>query len=283
MNTILQYFRFVSALCIIYLAVSCEEEMKDFELPVAQPLLVIDAECNAMNDSITVRLSKTVDFLGNEQNPPVEGAVITLRYNSIELPVEEQTAGVYAARAEFPYDTRYELSVEVEGETYTATSYMPRKVEFTEVKYEKITQNPMFPTLQYGDTTYNVALSFLDPQGETNFYRLVMYRNDTLVRRNDLTVLDDTYFTADTIHYTPWTNFYEGDTVLLELRSFDRAAFQFYTTMQAAMQAGGAFSLPDNPKSNFSGGALGHFTAFSGDRRGIRILPLVENVFISQN
>ncbi|MDR0940816.1 MAG: DUF4249 domain-containing protein [Bacteroidales bacterium] len=277
MNIILRYFHFVVGLCIIYFAASCEEEMKNFELPVSQPLLVIDAECNAMNDSITVQISKTVDFLGNAHNPPVEDAVITLRYNSIELPLVAQSAGRYVACAEFPDDTYYELLVEVEGKTYTAVSYMPRKVSFTEVKYEKLTHNPLFPMIQYGDTTFNVTLSFLDPQHETNFYRLLMYRNDTLVRRNDLTVLDDTYFTADTLHYTPWSNVYEGDTVVVELRSFDRAAYQFYTTMQAAMQAGGAFSLPDNPQSNFSGGVLGHFTAFSGDRRGFRIYSTVTN------
>lgn len=274
MNTLRHYFFIVLGFFLVFFATSCEEEMKDFEIESAQELLVIDAECNAMNNSITVRLSKTVDFLGNEQNQPVQGATITLRYNSSKQPLSEQSGGLYVAYTIFPEETTYELTVEVEGKTYVATSYMPRKVAFTNITYEKITENPYFPSIQYGDTTYNVTLSFLDPPNEENFYRLIILRNDTLTRRNDLTVINDQYFTADTIQYSPWQNFYENDILTFELRSIDRAAYRFYTTMQAAMETGGAFSVPDNPQSNFSGGALGHFTAFSGDRRILHIVPI---------
>ncbi|MDR2963483.1 MAG: DUF4249 domain-containing protein [Bacteroidales bacterium] len=255
-----------AALFAVLCATSCEEEMKDFEVETAQSRLVIDAECNAMKGAITVRLSRTVSFVSSEKNPPVSGATITLRYNSTTLNLIEMSEGLYVAYALFPEKTRYELTVEAEGETYTATSYMPQRVNFTDVTYEKITHNPMFPSIEYGgDTTYMVTLSFLDPQAEDNFYRVVIYRNDTLAHR-DLTIMNDTYFTADTIHYSPWQRFYENDVLSLELRSFDRTAYRFYSSMQAAMEAGGAFSVPDNPISNFSGGALGHFTAFSGDK-----------------
>ena len=278
MNTLQHYFFIVPAFFLAFFATSCEEEIKNFEIKSAQELLVIDAECNAMTDSITVRISKTVDFLGNDQNPPVQGAAVTLRYNSAELPLTEQSAGLYVACASFPEETTYELTVEIEGKTYVATSYMPRKVAFTDIKYEKITENPYFPMTQYGDTTYNVTLSFLDPPNEENFYRLIILRNDTLTRRNELTVMNDQYFTADTISlsYSPWQNFYENDVLTFELRSIDRAAYKFYTTMQAAMETGGAFSVPDNPQSNFPGGVLGHFTAFSGDRRVLYVVPKEE-------
>ncbi|MDR1761959.1 MAG: DUF4249 domain-containing protein [Bacteroidales bacterium] len=274
MNAVLHYFFAIMGFCIIFFASSCEEEMKDFDMQTAQSLLVIDAECNAMNDSITVRLSKTIDFLSNEKNPPVQGAVITLRYNSVELPLMEQSTGFYAACATFPEETTYTLSVEFENQTYTATSYMPSTVPMLSLIYTPAPP-PIFSINpnEKNDSAFHVTFAALDPQNEQNFYRVIVHRNDTLANKNELMVIDDTFFSSDTITYTPYYRFYAHDSITVELRSFDRTSYQYYMSMQAAMQTGGAFSLPDNPKSNFSGGALGHFTSFAGDKKMLRIIP----------
>ncbi|MBK8582688.1 MAG: DUF4249 family protein [Flavobacteriales bacterium] len=68
--------------------------------------------------------------------------------------------------------------------------------------------------------------------------------------------------------------FQPGDTVTVELWSIDRAAYNFYTTLNSVSDnnGGGPFSgVPDNPITNLTNGAYGFFGASAVTRSTVVI------------
>ena len=61
-----------------------------------------------------------------------------------------------------------------------------------------------------------------------------------------------------------------GDSVKVDLVSFDKNAYDYYNTLKSTLSAGGPFSAPPaNPVSNISNKALGYFGAFAITSRAL--------------
>lgn len=260
--------------CLPFILTNCEEVMKDFELKRTKAELVIDAQCSSFTDSAIVKISKTADYLNPIEYPTVSEAIVTLQFNDTTIVLQEELPGTYIATHAFPENTMYTLRVKINKNEYAASSFMPKKVSLTNLSY-RIYEFSKYLQTYPGELFYVPSMGFLDPQNETNYYRIKISKNDTLFKTaNDILVTDDIYFNSDTIVFEPYYFFKNNDKVSFEFMSIDKANFMYYTTLIQAMTSTGNFSVPDNPTSNFSGNILGRFIAYSSDTMSIKIKDL---------
>lgn len=256
---------------IPFLLTNCEEVIDDFELKKTKSELVIDAQCSSFTDSAIVKITRTGDYMNPIEYPAVSGAIVTLLFNDTTMLLTEKSPGLYIATYSFPENTMYTIHVQYDSKEYTAQSYMPGKVPLSKLSY-RVSEYSKYLQKYPGELFYVTKMEFLDPQNQTNYYRIKITKNDTLFKSaNDLMITDDIYFTADTIQYEPFYFFKKNDKVLFEFMSIDKANYLYYTTLIQAMTSTSNFSVPDNPTSNFSGNVLGRFLAYSSDTLSIII------------
>lgn len=254
-----------------FVLTNCEEVMKDFELKKTQAQIVIDAQCSSFTNTAIVKITKTGDYMNPGEYPKVSDAIVTLSFNDTTIVLPEEFPGEYYKYHNFPENTLYTISVTIDSKVYTAQSFMPKKVKLTNLSY-RVSEYSSYMQTYPGELFYVSKMEFLDPQDETNYYRIKITKNDTLFKSaNDMLLTDDVYFNADTIEYEPFYFFKTNDRVTFEFMSIDKANYLYYTTLVQAMTSTGNFSVPDNPTSNFTGNILGRFIAYSSDTLSIRI------------
>ena len=217
-------------------------------------------------------LSKSVDFTQTNTFPAVGGAVITLSDDAggLETLAETSTPGHYRGKTLTGQPgRRYTLRVDLSGQSYVAACTLPA---------------PVVPLLgikaQKGVVGNNIQLVplYQDPAGPRNYYLFRQYRNGRL---NKTIFLQNDEFTDGKANARGLTSqgggnndntdddkLATGDSVRVEMQNVDPDAYEYFRTLNLTLQAGGAFSTtPANPKSNFSGGVLGYFSAHSRRQR----------------
>lgn len=244
---------------------SCEKVV-NIDLNNAKPQVVVEGELYAGTDTVRVHIAKTTDYYGKNPQQPITDATVTLTLpDGTQQTIPHVSNGVYqlpnfVAQVGKPYT----LMVVTNGQTFTATSVVPRPAPFDSVNY-------IYREKDFFDEGYDVRAYITDRADEQNNYRLIYQINDTL--RNEpeyLTVDDDKFNNGKTIIVQAQERFKQGDTVTYEIRTMDRPVFEYFRTLSQILndQEGPA---PANPISNLSGGALGYFGAFGRTRVGIRI------------
>ena len=145
---------------------------------------------------------------------------------------------------------------------YEAKSYLPPVVPLDALTLEEAP----FQSLGSKDTTYNVYINFTDPAVVINNYRLLITVNDTLVPMSEeLIVFNDKNVDGNNVNTNASFNtFKRGDHISIEMQSIDAKVYDFYFTLSNILLDNGGFSAaPANPNTNFTGGALGCFVAYS--------------------
>ena len=170
---------------------------------------------------------------------------------------------------------RYTLRVAVAGQTYVAAATLPPAVPLTGLRAEKT---------GIGEAI-GVVPEFVDPAGRRNYYRFRQYRNGRL---NKLLFVQTDEFTDGKANAAalggvasggPGTNEADqlatGDSVRIEMQNLDPGAYEYFRTLSQIQQSNPMVSTtPANPLSNFSGGVLGYFSAYSRRQRSLIILVL---------
>lgn len=257
---------------------NCEEVMEDFSVSSSEPVYVIEAFLSSNTDSIYVFISQTADYLNPISYPKISNANILLSYNDTTIVVIEESPGIYTASAVFSTKTNYSLSVQIQDEVFTAHSYLPEPVGIDS------TMISVFPYSAFiaeypGQLFYEITLYFKDPAQERNFYRIKITENDTLLNSPaDLYIFDDKLLNGLPLDLLLRGYYFEeGDTIHIEFLSIDEANYVYYRGLREAMTSTGNFSIPDNPKTNFSPFVLGHFLTYSSDTVTL-IIPNLDNI-----
>lgn len=240
---------------------SCEDII-DVDLNSVEPELVIEGTIR-MGTAAEVLITKTKDFDATNEYPPIRDAVVTIsdsEGNSETLLCNEQ--GRYVATTIFGVErTTYYLSVTYEEVEYTATSYMPPRVEIESLTVWKA------PIMDYAVP----QIHFMDPVGKENeYYRCTLYidHEKPLLKDRLEDQLISTEFVDGTRISQPIFIRYvnsgrdddpieKGDLVTVELQCIDKGVYKFFDTLYN-IEEGLA-----NPTSNIKGGALGYFGAYS--------------------
>ena len=114
---------------------------------------------------------------------------------------------------------------------------------------------------------YVFACHFTYHEIEGKYYRIKLIHNGELLQ--DIFLVPDWYEDGDSIEFdfSSLYIFEKNDTIKAELLSIDKAAYDYFSTLNAVLltnNEGSLFSsIPDNPLTNFTEGALGYFAAYS--------------------
>jgi hypothetical protein len=266
--------RLVIPLLALLLASTGCEKVVNLDLKTSASQLVIEGNLVDDNRPCQVSLSTSANYTEPNTFAPVTGATVTLADNagSTET-LREAAPGQYTGATIKGVSGRtYTLRVETGGTSYVALSTLPAPV----VPFEKLsTQLSVI-----GTDNIQAVVDYTDPAGLGNSYLFRQYRNGRL---NNTIFLQNDQFT-DGKHITQTLRTFSnsstdpnnlnklvpGDSLQVEMQNIDPNVYEYFRTFNQIIATGAAPSTtPANPKSNFSGGALGYFSAHS--RRVLRI------------
>ena len=235
---------------------SCEKVI-DVDLNSADPRTVIEANLVEGEHVFQVLVYQTKDYFSDEPTVWFNNATVTLTDDSGEyISLELVGNGRYEAPVNAVAGKTYTLQVIHDGETFTATSMLTRAVELKQLSYKSI-------DLPGEENNEEVYMHFDDPAGEHNYYRVIVIANDTL--EQDLQYFNDKYIDGNDVEWALINLYDKGVRLDVELRSIDAAAYKYYNTLSPIL-SGNTDTAPGNPISNWQGGALGYFIAYSSSK-----------------
>ena len=254
-------FQIVISLVTIFIFSGCQKVI-NVDLNEAAPRIVIEGLINDRRGPYTIMISQSGSYFNQPVLSPVSGAmaIITDNAGTIDT-LKEMTPGIYLTSKTRGIPGRtYTLKVISENQEYVGSSTMFNHVNIDSLSLVK-SQSQRF---DFGGNTQNelpfeIHCFFRDPM-EKNFYRIKVFRNDSINTEN-YRLFDDQYTNGQetelrVAHATA------DDTYRIELLSLDKQTYEFYSTLEDLLHTNPIFgSTPANPNNNLSNGALGYFGA----------------------
>jgi hypothetical protein len=244
---------------------SCEKEI-ELDLNSSNPKYVIEGEI-PQNELATVKITKTVNFSDSNNFPTVKGAIVTItdEIGTTEQLIETSTGIYKTQKLKGSEGKTYTLSVKADGNTFTAKSTMPKAVKLTGLKTSLSSFAP--PGASSSDN-YIVFPQFIDPAALGNSYRFIQIRNGELDK--SIIIANDNIGNGKPNSRPIFSQNFDiklGDTITVEMRCIDVPVYDYFFSLNAIQGNGpGGGTTPTNPVSNISGGALGYFSAFTGEK-----------------
>jgi hypothetical protein len=258
------------------LAFSACEKVIEIDLNQAREAIVIEATITNSKLPFKVLVSKTMPYFGTTNSNPVTGATVSARSENGKIKYFSETSpGVYEMANIIALPGYwYIVEVEYEGITYSARSFMNEPVPIAEVGFSYFDGFGIF------ESGYKVSTYIRDPSNAENYYRLKYFVNgQPTLDQGQFTLYSDHLFNGKAIGLAQRsTVFKETDTLTIELQSIDKAAYDYYSTLEnIAWSDIQQSATPANPISNFNNEALGYFSAYSYDRKTLIIKDYIEN------
>ena len=157
----------------------------------------------------------------------------------------------------------YDLKIEVDDETITATTTIPQYVPLFDLRWDD-------PPGEPSDTLARLWVTIDDPDDEANFYRYFTEENNDGFVTPFSSVVDDKFFEGKEFEF-PLTKaeprdgdfdantfglYYRGDSIRIKWMTLDEAHFEFWNTLEFSRNNSGPFSSYNRVTSNVDG-ALG--------------------------
>lgn len=257
-------------LLIIFIFPGCQKVI-NVDLNEAAPRIVIEGVINDRRGPYTVLISKSGSYFNQPVLPLVTGAQVIITDNSGTIDtLREIDSGIYITSKirGIPGKT-YTLKVISENQEFEGSSTM-----FSHVNIDSLTLVKGEPQRfniggNQNENPLEIHCFFRDPL-EKNFYRIKVFRNDSINTQN-YRLFDDQYTNGQitelrVIHATA------GDKYRIELYSLDSKTYGYYRTLEDLIFTNPFFgSTPANPDNNLSNGALGYFGAFAVSSKTITI------------
>jgi hypothetical protein len=266
------YQLLLAAATLLLTGTGCEKVL-DLKLNTSDSQVVIEGNLADDGQPCQVRVSRSVNYSETNAFPAVGGATVTLTDDTgARETLRETSPGQYVgASLRGVAGHAYTLRVETGGTAYVAVSTLPVVVPFDGLR----TQPGTFDT-----KTIQAVVEYTDPAGEGNSYLFRQYRNGRL--NKTVFIQNDKFTDGKRVSQSLRTmggvgtaddadKLATGDSLKVEMQNIDPNVYEYFRTLNQILQSNPALSTtPANPKSNFSGGALGYFSAHS--RRVRRLL-----------
>jgi hypothetical protein len=252
----------------VLLASACKKVI-DVDLKSATPQIVIEGNITNAGGPYEVKITKTVDFSAENVVPPVTNATvfITDSTNGISEKLIQADSGIYHTTILFGVSGHtYGMLVNVDGQQYTASSTMPRRVPLDSITFaENVNFN--------NQMEINAVVNFQDPTGLGNYYMFTEYVNGRQIP--DIFVFEDRLSDGRYIQeplFNDSAYLQKNDTLVLTMDCIDQNSYNyFYTLMNVTGNSNFQSVTPANPVTNISGGALGYFSAHTTQRAAISV------------
>jgi len=266
MKRILKKGSLILLLLILLAGLNSCEKIIEFNLSEAQSALVIEANVTNGKLPFTVLLSKTSPYFGAKTDNSVKGAIVSLRTDKgrPKYFTEISPGNFKLEKTVVLPGYWYNLEVEYDGKIYTARSFMNELVPLVDIGISYFDGYGLF------ESGYKISCYLRDPADRENYYRIKYFVNgDLMDDSGEISLYSDKLFDGKVIGLGQRTMvFQETDTLTVELQSIDKAAYDYFSTLESI--SGNVMeqtASPSNPLSNFNNGALGYFSAYSSDRR----------------
>ena len=264
------------AVGMLALLASCEKVV-DLNLKTTTSQFVFEGNLADDGRPCLVTLSRSANYTDSNTFQAVSGATVTLTDNvggQETLRESSSTPGQYAGATLLGVPGRtYTLRVETGGTAYVATSTLPAPV----VPFDKLSTQ-----LSVVGNRIQAVVDFNDPLGLGNSYLYRQYRNGRL--NNAIFVQNDQFndgkhvtqvlrsMGGNTSDPNDLNKLVSGDSLRVEMQNIDANVYEYFRTLNLILTTNPATATtPANPKSNFSGGVLGYFSAHSRRVKAIKV------------
>lgn len=263
------------ALGALPFATSCEKVI-NLDLKTTSSQLVIEGNLADDNRPCLVTLNRSANYTDANSFEAVRGANITLTDNAGGQETLRESAGTpgqYAGATLLGVPGRtYTLRVETGGAAYVAASTLPAPV----VPFDKLSTQ-----VSALGNRIQAVVDYRDPAGAGNSYLFRQYRNGRL--NNTIFVLNDQFNDGKAVSQVlrlagpsndpnDVNKLASGDSLRVEMQNIDANVYEYFRTLNLILTTNPATATtPANPKSNFSGGVLGYFSAHSRRVRAIKV------------
>ena len=224
----------------------------------ANPNIVIEGVVSDDAGPYQVQLTQTVNFSDPNIFPPVTGATVRITDSTLGITdsLKEVLPGTYVTQKLKQGLTghTYQLFVLSNGQTYTASSTMPAKVNLDSVSF--------FTTDIFGTRSTSAVANFQDPAGIANYYTFTEFVNGQAIDQTfnfSDRLSDGKYIRRQLFNDSSYIN--PGDQVSIEMHCVDNQVWQYFNTLGQAKGNNSQAITPANPLSNISNNALGYFSA----------------------
>ncbi|KAA9349825.1 DUF4249 domain-containing protein [Larkinella humicola] len=258
--------RSFSLFLLLALGLTACVETIQLDLRAVGNQLVIEGKLTDDSTGNEILITSAVDFLLKNEFPPVTNATVSVRDAATQQNevLSQSSPGVYAIRKirGIP-GHQYALTVVVDGQTYTATTSMPEGVHFDSLTYEEVTR--------FNTETKMVAV-YQDPAAVANYYRWTLSRNG--LPAPDVFVRSDVFTNGNQVRQTILNSeeIHPGDTITVDMQCLPKSAFDYFNGLMKLQGNNiNQGTSPTNPETNLSGGALGHFSAYTSQKRTVVI------------
>ena len=244
----------ITSLVSVLFYTSCQKVITP-PLSNSAPQLVIEGSVSDKIGPYYVNISKTVSFYADNTYPNVSGASVTItdQTTGINDMLTETSAGIYTTHIIIgkPGDT-YQLTVALNGKTYSAVSTMPYPVKLDSITFDYTSiKNMIQPVVHYQD-----------PAALVNYYKYNIAVNGTKLKRfqtsEDL-LMNGKYIRMDLVTDTGAIK--KNNLVLVNLVGVDKGAYNFLQEAESIAFYNDQLATPATPTANISGGCLGYFSA----------------------
>jgi hypothetical protein len=254
------------------------QKVINVDLNEAAPQMVIEGLINDAPGPYTVTISKSGSYFNQPVLVMVSGAQVIISDDSGTTDtLKELISGVYFTKKTRGIPGRtYTMKVISGDQEYDGSSTMFSHVNIDSLKLVKgDSQRFDFGGNNKNHTNVDIHCFFRDPE-EKNFYRVKVFKNDTINNEN-YRLYDDQYTNGQETELRV-ANATAGDTFRVELLSIDQATYGYYRTLEDLLHTNPIFgSTPANPNNNLSNGALGYFGAYAVSYKTIIITEAMIN------
>ncbi|MFT3908041.1 MAG: DUF4249 family protein [Ferruginibacter sp.] len=248
----------ISIILIVLFFTSCEKTV-DLKYKSNQPKIIIEGNISNNPSPYFVKITKSISLTATGNYPTIDNAVVTISDNAgNNETLIPQGNGMYRTNTITGIAGRtYTLTVNAEGQTYTAQSTMPQQVPFDSIKAVKYTFG--------GEVQYDIIPIYTDPVAKGNNYRFELTVNNKLVNQHFVQNDDVSNGLTNTTKLEIDDNTLKlkaGDSLNIKMQCIDKNVALYYTTLALMSDSGpGGGTTPNNPPNNISNAALGIFSA----------------------
>ncbi|MFT5600816.1 MAG: hypothetical protein ACI9N1_001052 [Flavobacteriales bacterium] len=248
----------ISIIAIIVGLSSCTKII-ELDLNDADRVIVVDAMVSNIAEYNYVKLSKSDNFYETEDFENVTGAVISISdENGNIFPLLEVSPGMYTNPLLVGTDyTTYDLSIDVEGEIITASTYLAGSTSIDSIVTQKA------PGGFFGDG-YTAFTYWTDDVSERNYYRIRTFENGA--KENIIYFSEDGLYNGIATGQPLFTNTYDSsDIARIELMEIDADTYEYWFSLSQISDPQNQPAAPGNPETNLSGNAIGYFGGYNMD------------------
>jgi len=258
-------FKTGAIILLLFVFASCEKII-EMDLNKSEDKLVVEAILSNLQNQSVVRLSKSNPLFTGEPYELLSDANVVVKTTAGEwFTMYETEPGAYSNEDFIGVEgTEYQLEIDWNEYSVNAFSKMPQLVPIDSI--EMVVYESGF--IGNDENAYSLKVHFSDPIDEANYYRIDVFRNDSLY--DGFIVSNDLFFNGiSTFQFIRGYEMKPLDTISVQLSSIDEANYSYFLVLS---QSGSPFIIaPGNPITNLIGKAIGYFGAYAQDRKYIVI------------